>query len=137
MHADVASDDGDMRPTHNEDVPHVNISQDGEMDVHEGGTEQEDEANVDDVGDSLEEHHEVTLRRGSRERRRLRELLETYDTEFAGHATKNSRVQYPMSNQVSYHRFSPEHKAYLEAINKIEGPRSFLEAMKDPHGERP
>ncbi|CAL1402205.1 unnamed protein product [Linum trigynum] len=105
-------------------------------DVHDGlpskehGEEQQgSEADDEQV---MEEQNVHEKGRGLCVRRPTRHLVDIYDTEFAGQARDNSEVQYPMSNQVSYHRFSPEHKDYLAAISKAEEPKSFMEAMRDP-----
>ncbi|CAL1391749.1 unnamed protein product [Linum trigynum] len=101
--------------------PHVSTQQEGLdqvnvlPDSHTGGDSPSHQADPPDA-----------LRRSHRDKRPPSKL-DVYEVTYP---KSSHHVQFPISNHVSYHRFSSDHCAFLASITKLDEPRHFSEAVQ-------
>ncbi|CAH9096007.1 unnamed protein product, partial [Cuscuta epithymum] len=136
-------------------VPTEQFSLDALLDSHETNT-QSTQVNLpfgpnDDIhGKKILEPHAISdsldvssqtpttvdIRRGNRARQ-LPKHLTDYDVDLPpsldhSRLTANRAVMYPMSNFITYERFSNKHKAFLAAITSHDEPKRFSQAILVP-----
>lgn len=88
-------------------------------------------------------HDQTTVQTNHRHSERIRTLpkhLEDYEvdlppsiTVFPSDTTSGNSVLYPISNFISYDKFSPSHKAFLVAISSRDEPKNFKQAVSHEH----